>query len=356
MKQENSWGDVRGFEDEQISGGFISARAVFAGGIVPELVGGNFAEEIICGSKDLGIEELGFDGVVDAFAVGVGVGTGGGIEAMLGLMFLLDRGVESAGLILVGVAVELGAQIGGEDNGGGIQAMRFEVLEKAVHGQGGIGFGEFVAVSQELSPTGKFADGILKTREAVGPHLGPVEGNVSEVFDIHLEAGKGRVGGFNRAQVVLTVVAAFGRAQELMLAEDAIQSIVADFESKFCDEPAGTKAGGFLAQCQGLGFHGWGGFMRTGMRGATVGQEALMALVLVAAEPFADGVAGALVEAGGGLDAVFERTGYQVVALGESGVVSAEHGVVSLGDGQRKQGVDCHTLVSPEVRRRCPSY
>jgi len=104
-----------GFEGEQVGGALVAARTIFAGGIVPELIGGGFGKEISFGGKDLGIEEFHFDGVVNAFDVGIGVGAGRGIEAMLGLVFLLDGEMEAAGLVMDGGPVEFDSQIGGEN-------------------------------------------------------------------------------------------------------------------------------------------------------------------------------------------------------------------------------------------------
>ncbi len=56
VEQEYFGGDFGGFQGQQIDGAFIPTRTIFAGGIVPELVGGGFGEEVGFGGKDLGIE------------------------------------------------------------------------------------------------------------------------------------------------------------------------------------------------------------------------------------------------------------------------------------------------------------
>ena len=76
VEQEDCGGNFRSFEGQQVSGAFISARTIFTGGVVPELVGGGFGEEIGLGREDLSLEQFGFDGVVNAFDVGVGLGCG----------------------------------------------------------------------------------------------------------------------------------------------------------------------------------------------------------------------------------------------------------------------------------------
>ena len=203
---------MRSLECQQVGGAFVSAGTVFAGGVVPELVGGSFGEEIRFGREDLGIEQFGFDGVVNALDVGVGIGAGRRIEAVLGLIFLFDGPVKAADLIVGGVAVVFGAEVGGDDDLRGVEAVVFEMGEEAIHGQGGVSFGEFIAVGQELGAARQFADGVLEAGQAIGLHLRPIEGEVGEIFDIHLEAGERRIDRFDGAEIVLAVVAALGRA------------------------------------------------------------------------------------------------------------------------------------------------
>ena len=212
VEQEDCGGIFGGLEGQQVGGAFISARAVFAGGVVPELVDGGFSEEIGFRREGLSLEHFGFDGVVNAFDVGVGIGAGRGIKAVLGAVFLFDGPVKAADLVMHSVAVVFGAQVGGDNDLGGFEAVVFEMGEEAIHGQGGVSFGELVAVGQELGAARKFADGVLEAGQAIGLHLRPIEGEVGEIFDIHLEAGKRRIGRFDGAEIVFTVVAALGWA------------------------------------------------------------------------------------------------------------------------------------------------
>ena len=190
---------MRGFESEQIGWAFVTTGTIFARGIVPELVGGRFGQEVAFRRKDLSIEEFGFDGVVDAFDIGIGVGTGRRIEAMFGLVFLLEGGVETTELVMNGIPIELTAQIRGNDHLRSIQAVVFKVLEKTIGGEGGIGFGKFIALSRELGAARQLPEGVWKTGQAIGLHLRPVKGEVGQIFDIHWEAGEGGIGSFNRA-------------------------------------------------------------------------------------------------------------------------------------------------------------
>ena len=242
VEQEYSWGDSGGFSGEKICGMFVATRAVFAGGVVPELVGGDLGEEVGFGGKDLGIEEFGFNGIVDAFDIGVGVGTSGWIEAMLGAEGLLDGEMKAFGPVVDGIAVEFRAQVGGEDDLAGIDPMGLEMFEETCDAQGGIGFGECVAVGQELGAAGKLANRVLKAGQAVALHLGPVEGDIGKVFHIHLEAGEGGISGFDGPEVIFTAVAALGRSGQVVGVNDALGGVMAQWQVKFLDEAASAKA------------------------------------------------------------------------------------------------------------------
>ena len=235
------------FAGEKVGRTLVTARTIFARGVVPELISRGLGEEVSLGGKDLSIEQLGFDGVMDTFDIGIGVGTGGRVEAVLGAEALLDAEMKALGPVMDGIAIELDAQIGGEDDWVGIQAVLLQVSQKAPDGEGGVGFGQFVAVGQELGAAGQFANGVLEVGQTVALHLGPVEGDVGEVFDIHLEASKRHVSGFDGAQVVLAAVAALGGPGQLVGVNDPLSGIVAQRQIELCNEPASAKAGGFLA-------------------------------------------------------------------------------------------------------------
>ena len=142
------------FEGQEVCGTFVTAGTVFSGGVVPELISGGLSEEVGFGGKDLGIEQFGFDGVVDAFDIGIGIGAGGRIKVVLGTEGLLDSKMKALGPVVDGIAIEFTAQVSGNDDLAGIEAVLLEVLEETLDGQGGIGLGEFIAVGQELGTTG----------------------------------------------------------------------------------------------------------------------------------------------------------------------------------------------------------
>ena len=120
---------------------FVTPASIFAGDVVPELVGGGFGKEVGASSKDLSVVKFTFNGRMDTFDIRVGVGTSGWIEAVGGFPFLLDGLVEAFGLIVDGISIELDAQIGLDHSLGAIHTMGFEVSHEAVDGEGGIRFG-----------------------------------------------------------------------------------------------------------------------------------------------------------------------------------------------------------------------
>lgn len=337
MEQEYFGRDVWRFESQEVGGALVAPRAILASGIVPELVGGGFGKEISFGGKDLSIEEFGFDGVMDTFNIGVGIGAGGRVKAVLSTEGLLDGKVKALGSVVNGIAIEFAAQVGGDDDLVGIDAVALEVLEEAMDAEGRIGFGEFVTVGQELRAAGELANGVLEAGQAVVLHLGPIEGNIGEVLHVHLEAGEGGIGGFDGAEVVFTVVAALRGSGELVGVNNALGGIVAQRQAKFFDEAASAKAGGLLAQGDHAVLQGVFGFVRAGLGGAALRAQAGVALVLEAAEPFADGVTEAAEVTRCGFDAFDPGKPDELVAQGKMGIVSANHIVVGLGGGQRSR-------------------
>jgi hypothetical protein len=226
VEQEYFGRDGGGFKGQKVCGALIATGGVLASGVVPELIGGGLSEEVGFGGEDLSIEQFGFDGIVNTFDIGIGIGTGGRIEPVFGAEGLLDGEVKALRSVVEGVAVKFRAQVGSDDGLTSIDALLLEVFEETLDAQGGVGFGEFVAVGQELGAAGELADRVLEAGQAVALHLGPVEGEVGEVLHIHLEAGEGDVGGFDGPEVVFTVVAALGRAGQLVGLNDALGGVM----------------------------------------------------------------------------------------------------------------------------------
>ena len=64
--------------------------------------------------EDLGGGQFGFNGGMDAFDLGNGVYARRRIKAMLRVVFLFDRLMETVGLIMESLDIEFGTQIGGD--------------------------------------------------------------------------------------------------------------------------------------------------------------------------------------------------------------------------------------------------
>jgi hypothetical protein len=356
MEQEDFWRDEGSFGSQEIGWAFVTAGAVFASGVVPKLVSGAFGKEIGSAIKALSIIELGFDGVVDTFDICIGIRAGRRIKGVLGAPALFDGEVKAFWPIMDGIAIELRAQIGGDDHLAGIHFVLVQMFEESFDGEGGVCLGQFVAVSQELSATGEFSDGVLEARQTVFLHLWPEEGNVGQVLHIHLEASKGSISGFHRAEVIFAAMSALGRSGQLMDIDNALDGIMAQGQVKFGNEPTRAETRSLLAQPNDPGLQGLFSFVRAGSGSAAKGSQAGITQDLEAAQPFAHGVAAAVKVAGGGFDTIFFGEGNQLMTQGEFGVVSADHGVVSFVGGWRSTRFVYHALVSPDVRRRCPPF
>ena len=124
--------------DEDVGWGAIATGAVLAGEVEEVLVGGDRVEEVGGPPEVLEVEELGLDGGVTALDVGVGVGAGWRVEAVLGAGGQ-DGAVESIRTVVDGVAVELAAEVGAYFNLGEVDAVDAQVLEYAVQREGGVG-------------------------------------------------------------------------------------------------------------------------------------------------------------------------------------------------------------------------
>ena len=109
------------FECQEVGRALVAAGTVFTSGVVPELVSGGFGEEISFGGKDLSIEEFGLDGVMHTFDIGIGIGAGGRVEAVLGPKGLLDGKVKAHRPVVNGIAIEFAAQVSGDDDLGGVR-------------------------------------------------------------------------------------------------------------------------------------------------------------------------------------------------------------------------------------------
>ena len=308
-----------------------ATAAVLAGDVVPELVGVCLGEEVRSIREALRVEELPLDGAVHRLDIGIGVGTMRRVEFMLRSPLLFDGADETVGSEVDGIAIELGTEVGADFDLAQVNTVSGQVCEEAVDGQCCIGLGEFVAVGEELGADAALADGGLETWESLLLHLGPVHGQIGEVFGVHAETGEGLVSGFDGAQITFGLVTTFGFTCQAMDAEDAVDGVVAEGQTELGDEATCAKARSLAAEDDDFLFERRVGFVWAGMGCAALSMKSLEVLVAVTAEPLADGVAGTTEVGGGGAQTVLEGMEDEVVAQSERGIGGADHGVVRYG-------------------------
>jgi hypothetical protein len=164
-EKEDAWVKERRAHGEEISRSEVGAGAVFACEVEEVLVGGCRGDVGGSVEEEFEVEELGFDGGVGAFDVGVGVRASGRVEAMESAQGS-DGAVKAVRAVVDGVAVELGAQVGADLDLGEGHAMVAQVVEHASDGESGIGFGKGGGIGEEEGASGLVADGVLEAGQA----------------------------------------------------------------------------------------------------------------------------------------------------------------------------------------------
>lgn len=341
-RQEEDFGtEVRGALGEEFGRSVITTGAVLAGEVEEGLVGGDGGEEVRGVAEGFQVEELGFDGGVAAFDVGVGVGASGRVEAVRGAGGG-EGAVEAVGAVVDGVAVELAAEVGAHFEVGEVEAVLAQVRGDAGGGERGVGLREVGGVGEEERAGGFVADGILETGHAGLLHLRIVVGDVVEVFGVHLEAAEGRVRSFERAQVGFAPVLAGARLEQFFVAQDAVRGAFADGQFKQVHEAAGAEAGGLLPGRDDFGRKGGRGAFGGVVGAAGVVGEGVVA-GLPTAQPQAHGGARTRVAARRGADAVGLRGADQCVAQAEFVVAVGAHRAI---ESEAGVGLSLHTSAS----------
>ena len=169
--------------------------------------------------------------------------------------------------------------------------------------ESGVGLGKLVGIAGEARAGDRFARGVLEAGQFEAGHLGPVMGDVLQIFGVGGKLAEEFPMAFDVAQMLFGEGLFLAGAGELVSAEDAGDGVVADGEVELVLEAFGPEAG-LLAELDDLPFHSGGGLMGAVLGAAAqLGQSGRFARD-VAAQPFADGVAGAAEFAGGGLEAI----------------------------------------------------
>ena len=170
----------------------------------------------------------------------------------------------------------------------------------------------FRSIADETSAGDGFAGGVLEAGEFEAGHLRPIVRNVLQILGVGGELAEEGPEAFDLAELFFGGGFLFAGASELVVADDAGDGVVTDGEIELLLETLGTE-GGLLAEFDDHPFEGGGGLV-----GAAIGTAAQLGergrfTRDIAAEPFADGVAGAAELAGGGLEAVLAGEGNELL-------------------------------------------
>lgn len=269
--------------------------------VVP--VGGDLGPEVSQATEGFSVEELIFDEAVDGFDVAL-PGKALGWDVTVVRTQSAYRGGQA---LLLFVFQKLRAIIGLPDQAAQIDSVAGQVNGELFGQEGGVGFGQFVGVTGEAGAGDRLAGGILKTRQFEPRHGQPIVGNILQVFGIGGELPEEFPVAFDRAELLFSDVLLFAGACQLMLTQDSGNGVMTAGQSELMLKPLGTEAG-LLAQFDDLAFQAGGDLVRAVMRASALfGQRGRLA-GLVAAEPFAGGVAGA---------AELPRRGFEAMGAGE---------------------------------------
>src|SRR5581483_11514048 len=197
-----------------------------------ELIGVGFGEEVAAAGEVFQIEELVFFEAMHGFHVAL-VGVGWGWDAHV------LAATESFGE----VALELAAVVGLPDQIAERDAVAIQVLLDA-RGEYGAGrsaasFGE----GPEEQAAAHVACGVLNQGKFQTLRLGPVAGDVVEIFGVGADLLEQSPAGLDVRQVLFALVFAAAFADEAMYAPDAFQGAVADGQIELADEAARAEGG-----------------------------------------------------------------------------------------------------------------
>ena len=230
-------------------------------------------------------------------------------------------------------ADKLAAIVGVPDQITERNAVALEMLLDA-GGEQGAGSGRTaLGKSQEEQAAADLAGGVFDGREIKGLGLGPVVGNIVEVFGVGGDLLEEAPRGFNVSQVLLPLIFSAAGMKQAVSPPDTLQSAVAEREIELANETASPEGVQLLAENHDLRLDSRGSFAGLVMRSARKFDEATGPVLLIAAQPFAHGGNGGLKQAGGGLDAMLAGVSHQTQAM----VVSVLHfphpGEVGSGHG-----------------------
>ena len=213
---------------------------------------------------------------------------------------------------MVFVFQKLGAVVSLPGKFGEIHAMAGEVDGELFGQEGGVGFGEFVRIAGEAGAGDWLAGSILEAREFKPGHLQPIMGDVLEIFGVGGKLTEERPEAFDRAELFFGVGFFLARQRQAVLADDAGDGVMAAMEVELMFEAFGPEAG-LAAEFDDLAFEAGRCLVGTVIGTAGKFSERGGLARLMAAEPFADRVAGTAELTRGGLDAVLDGEGDELL-------------------------------------------
>jgi len=259
--------------------------------------------EVPDGGEVLQVEEFGFDGSVDGFDIAV-VAPGPDGDSFVDGSETLDGFLEAiAGAILPVAADEFGAVVGLDFDPLQVNPTGLQMVQEEVGEQAGVVGGFFPGIGQEHHAGADFPGGELDVGQAQGLHLGPVMGDILEVFGIDGQLPKELPVLFDFGQVFLFLMLLSSFLNQSIVLQDATDGLMGTGQRVFEDQPPGSHEGESFSQADNLLFQGTGDLMGTGFGDAGQFVESGQAVLVVPAEPFSDGPGGGVEGPGGGLDA-----------------------------------------------------
>lgn len=230
-------------------------------------------------------------------------------------------------------ADELGTVVGLPDEIAKGDATTIEVLLNAGGKDGAGGRRTALSKGPEQQAAAHLAGGVFDGGEIEGLGLRPVAGDIVEILGVGRDLLKDAPSGFDVGEVLFALIFALAFLQETMLAPDALQGTMAEGKIELADEAASAEGEQLPAQSDDLLFDVGGSFAGLVMRSAGKFEEATRSLLLITAQPLADGGDGGVEKTGGGLDAMLASVSDQAQTMVVSTLHFPHQGEVGGGHG-----------------------
>jgi len=216
---------------------------------------------------------------------------------------------------------------------------------EAVGKQGAGTWRAVLSEGEELQATANFAGGVLDERQAAGPHLGPVVGDVVEVLGVGGDLLAQPPGGFQGRQVLLALILAAAGLDQAVFVPDALDGRMAQGQLPFALQAPGAEGGQLATQ----GDHPLSQFardlVRTEVGGAREFFQPREAPRRIAPAPLAHGGHGRAEGPRGSLNAVLTGVRNQAEAI-VKGVLHLTNDL-EVGDGSRHRTAILHRPLLP---------